>query len=438
MKRLILQQLSKWKHKKARKPLLIYGARQVGKSWVMEEFGKTQFPDFVYVNFERNERVCALFEKTLEPLVLLQGLEIETHKKISPDMLIIFDEIQVCPKAITALKYFCEDCPNYHIIAAGSLLGVAIHQGVSFPVGKVDALYMYPMTFLEFLEALGENQLCEIINNLQFDFIDLFHEKLTDYLRTYFYVGGMPEVVANYVSNKDFQKVRQLQKRILSDYKSDFSHHIPSEILDKANKLWESIPVQLAKENKKFIYKEVENRSARSIDYDSAIQWLKDSGLIYQVNRIKKPSLPISGYKEENIFKLFMLDVGLLAAKTSLDVRVLLEGSRIFTEFKGAMTEQFVLQEMSTKDDVEIGYWVNNKGDAEIDFVAQIGSIIVPIEVKAGINLQAKSLAFYNEKFKPEICVRTSLANYKQTENLYDLPLYMIESFERFCGILEL
>lgn len=430
MRRLILQQLLKWKQKENRKPLLIYGARQVGKSWIMEEFGKTQFPDFVYVNFERNDRICDLFEKTLEPSVLLQGLEIETHKKISPDMLVIFDEIQACPKAITALKYFCEDCPNYHIIAAGSLLGVAIHQGVSFPVGKVDAVHMHPMTFLEFLEAIGESKLCEVINNLQFDLIELFHEKLTDYLRTYFYVGGMPEVVASYVSDRDFQKVRQLQKRILSDYKSDFSHHIPNEILDKASKLWESIPVQLAKENKKFVYKEIDNRNARSKDYDPAIQWLKDSGLIHQVKRIKKPALPISGYKEENIFKLFMLDVGLLSAKTGLDVRVLLEGSRIFTEFKGAMTEQFVLQELSAKEDIEVGYWANNKGDAEVDFVAQIGSMIVPIEVKAGVNLQAKSLAFYNEKFKPEFCVRASLANYKQTDNLHDLPLYMLESLE--------
>ena len=402
----------------------------------MEEFGKTQFSDFVYVNFERNDRICDLFEKTLEPSMLLQGLEIETRKKISPATLVIFDEIQACPKAITALKYFCEDCPNYHIIAAGSLLGVAIHQGVSFPVGKVDALYMYPMTFIEFLEAVGENQLCDIINNRQLDLINLFHEKLTDYLRIYFYIGGMPEVVANYVHNKDFQKVRQLQRRILSDYKSDFSHHIPNEILDKANKLWESIPIQLAKENKKFVYREIDNRNARSKDYDPAIQWLKDSGLIYQVNRIKKPALPISGYKGENIFKLFMLDVGLLAAKTSLDVRVLLEGSRIFTEFKGAMTEQFILQELSAKEDIDVGYWANNNGDAEVDFVVQIGSMIVPIEVKAGTNLRAKSLAFYNEKFAPEICIRTSLANYKQTDNIYDLPLYMIGSLVAFCETL--
>lgn len=426
MRRLILEQLSKWKQKETRKPLLIYGARQVGKSWIMEEFGKTQFKDFIHFNFERNERICSLFENSLDPNVILRGLEIETRRKISADTLIIFDEIQACPRAITSLKYFYEDFPKYHIIGAGSLLGVALHQGLSFPVGKVDALHMYPMTFREFLEALGEDRLCETLDAHEIDLIRVFRDKLIEYLKTYFYVGGMPEVVASYAKEKDFQKVRQLQKRILSDYKSDFSHHIPKEILDKANKLWESIPVQLAKENKKFVYKEIDAKTSRSKDYDPAIQWLKDSGLIYQVHRIKKPALPISGYAEENIFKLFMLDVGLLSAKTSLDVRVLLKGSKIFTEFKGAMTEQFVLQELSAKEDIEIGYWANKNGDAEVDFVAQIGSKIVPIEVKAGENLRARSLVFYNEKYSPEICVRTSLADYKQTENLYDVPLYMI------------
>lgn len=398
----------------------------MGKSWIMEEFGKTQFKDFIHFNFERNERICSLFENSLDPNVILRGLEIETRRKISADTLIIFDEIQACPRAITSLKYFYEDFPKYHIIGAGSLLGVALHQGLSFPVGKVDALHMYPMTFREFLEALGEDRLCETLDAHEIDLIRVFRDKLIEYLKTYFYVGGMPEVVASYAKEKDFQKVRQLQKRILSDYKSDFSHHIPKEILDKANKLWESIPVQLAKENKKFVYKEIDAKTSRSKDYDPAIQWLKDSGLIYQVHRIKKPALPISGYAEENIFKLFMLDVGLLSAKTSLDVRVLLKGSKIFTEFKGAMTEQFVLQELSAKEDIEIGYWANKNGDAEVDFVAQIGSKIVPIEVKAGENLRARSLVFYNEKYSPEICVRTSLADYKQTENLYDVPLYMI------------
>ncbi len=432
MRRLILEQLSKWKQKEKRKPLLIYGARQVGKSWIMDEFGRTNFKDFVHLNFERNERICSLFENSLDPKVILRGLEIETRRKISADTLIIFDEIQACPRAITSLKYFCEDLPEYHVIGAGSLLGVALHQGLSFPVGKIDALHMYPMTFREFLEALGEDRLCETLDAREIDLIRVFRDKLIEYLKTYFYVGGMPEVVASYVKEKDFQKVRQLQKRILSDYKSDFSHHIPKEILDKANKLWESIPVQLAKENKKFVYKEIDAKTSRSKDYDPAIQWLKDSGLIYQVHRIKKPALPISGYVEENIFKLFMLDVGLLSAKTGLDVRVLLEGSKIFTEFKGAMTEQFVLQELSAKEDIEIGYWTNKNGNAEVDFVAQVDSKIVPIEVKAGENLRARSLAFYNEKYSPEICVRTSLADYKQTENLYDIPLYMVEGLSRW------
>lgn len=426
MKRLILQKLLEWKQKTKKKPLLIYGARQVGKSWIMEEFGKTQFKDFIRINFEKDDRICNLFRNSLDPRYILQGLEIEARRKISAETLIIFDEIQACPQAVTALKYFCEDLPEYHIIGAGSLLGVALHQGLSFPVGKVESLHMYPMTFQEFLDAIGENGLCEILNTHKLDLIRVFKEKLIEYLKVYFYVGGMPEVVSNYVKNRDFQEVRQLQKRILNDYKSDFSHHIPKEILDKVNKLWESIPVQLAKENKKFVYKEIAEKTSRSKDYDPAIQWLKDCGLIYQVARIKKPALPISGYVENNIFKLFMLDVGLLSARTGLDVRVLLEGSKIFTEFKGAMTEQFVLQELIANEDVEIGYWANKNGDAEIDFVVQIGCRIIPIEVKSGENLRAKSLAFYNEKYSPGICIRTSLSDFKKTENLYDIPLYMI------------
>lgn len=426
MKRLILQRLCDWKQKTFKKPLLIYGARQVGKSWIMEEFGKTCFKDYVHINFEKNDRICSLFNNSLDPKVILQGLEIETHKKISSETLIVFDEIQACPQAITSLKYFCEDLPAYSVIGAGSLLGVALHEGISFPVGKIDVLHMYPMTFLEFLDAIGENGLVEILNTRKFDLIRVFKEKLIEYIKSYLYIGGMPEVVASYVTNRDFQKVRQLQKRILSGYKSDFSHHIPKEILDKVNKLWESIPVQLAKENKKFVYKEVASKTSRSKDYEAAIQWLKDSGLIYQVLRIKKPALPISGYIEENIFKLFMLDVGLLTAKTNLDVRILLEGANIFTEFKGAMTEQFVLQELMANEDIEIGYWANKNGNAEVDFIIQICSKLIPVEVKAGENLRSRSLFFYNEKYSPELCIRTSLADYKKTENLYDIPLYMI------------
>ena len=433
MKRYALQNLIAWKNSKDRKPLLLYGARQVGKTWLMEEFGKTNFPDYVILNLEKNERIANVFQKTLEPQEILTAIEMETRQTISKDTLIILDEIQACPSAITSLKYFCEDLPEYHIIAAGSLLGVAIHSGVSFPVGKVESMYIYPMTFCEFLDAIGEERLCETINNRDFNLISVFKDKIVDYLKTYFYIGGMPEIVKNYVENKDFQQVREIQKRILNDYKEDFSHHIPVEIRPLVTKLWESVPRQLAKENKKFVYKEIDNDKARSKAYDPALEWLKDSGLVYQIARLSKPALPISAYKEYNIFKLFMLDIGLLSAKSNLDIRILLEGSRIFTEFKGAITEQYVLQELMAQQNVDIGYWGNLNGQAEVDFVLQMDSQVIPIEVKAGINLKAKSLSTYKEKFNPDILVRTSLADYKKSDNLFDIPLYMIEQLQRLC-----
>lgn len=433
MKRYALQQLKDWKENKQRKPLMIYGARQVGKTWLMTEFGKTEFPDFICINLEKNSRMAALFESTLDPSVLLRGMEMETHKKITPETLIILDEIQACPKAITSLKYFCEDFPDYHIVAAGSLLGVALHKGVSFPVGKVESLNMYPLTFCEFLDAIGEEQLCEAINARQFDILKAFKDKLTDYLKTYFYVGGMPEVVSDFVANRDYQKVRTIQNRILNDYKQDFSNHIPDNMRDKVTKLWDSVPQQLAKENKKFVYKDISGTNPRSKEYDPAVEWLKDSGLIYKICRVSKPSLPIEAYRQDNIFKLYVSDIGLLGAKSKMDVRVLLEGAQVFTEFKGAMTEQFVLQELKTNADIDMAYWANENGQAEIDFIVQTGTKIIPLEVKAGINLRAKSLSIYQEKFKPEKSVRTSLADYKQTGDLYDIPLYAIELFDKIC-----
>lgn len=309
MKRYALQNLVAWKNSKNRKPLLLYGARQVGKTWLMEEFGKTNFSDYVAINVEKNERIANVFNNTLNPQEIVTAIEMEARKKVTKDTLIIIDEIQACPRAITSLKYFCEDLPEYHVIAAGSLLGVAIHQGISFPVGKVESMYMYPMTFCEFLDALGEEKLCELINSSDFQMINLFKDKIITYLKTYFYVGGMPEVVKNYIENKDFQEVREIQNRILSDYKQDFSHHIPPTIRPQVTKLWDSIPRQLAKENKKFVYSEIENTKARVKEYDPALEWLKDSGLVYQIMRLSKPALPIKAYQEYNNFKLFLSDI---------------------------------------------------------------------------------------------------------------------------------
>lgn len=434
MKRLALQTLVNWKSKENRKPMIINGARQVGKTWLMEEFGKNYYKEILNINFERNSRIRTLFETDLDPNRLLLGLELEHGHKIDADnTLIIFDEIQAMPQAITSLKYFYEEMPQYHIIAAGSLLGVTLHSGISYPVGKVDSMELYPLNFMEFLYALGEEQLANQISENNLDMINVFKNKLLDYLKQYMYVGGMPEVVKNFANNKDFQEVRNIQNQIIKDYHNDFSKHIPKTILPKVLLVWDAIPAQLAKENKKFIYNQVTEKG-RAKDFEDAIAWLSDSGLIYKIHRLTKPYLPITGYIEENIFKLFLLDVGLLSAMSRLDRRILLEGDALFTEFKGAIAEQYVMQELKSIKDVELSYWGNDTGNAEVDFVLQCDSQVIPVEVKSGTNLKAKSLKTYMDKYEPKYAVRTSLADYKQTDNLYDIPLYMIENIKFFCG----
>lgn len=434
MRRFALQTLINWKNKQNRKPLIINGARQVGKTWLMEEFGKNHYKEVLNINFERNARIRTLFETDLDPNRLLLGLELEYgHKIDANNTLIIFDEIQAMPQAITSLKYFYEEMPQYHIIAAGSLLGVTLHSGVSYPVGKVDSMELYPLSFMEFLYALGEEQLANQILENNFDMITVFKDKLSDYLKQYMFIGGMPEVVKNFAEHKDFAEVRNNQNQILKDYRNDFSKHIPKNILTKVLLVWDAIPAQLSKENKKFAYNQVIEKG-RSKDFEDAITWLTDSGLIYKIHRLTKPYLPITGYVEENIFKLFLLDVGLLSAMSRLDRRILLEGDALFTEFKGAITEQYVMQELKSLNDVELSYWSNDTGNAEVDFVLQCASQVIPVEVKSGMNLKAKSLKTYIDKYKPKYAVRTSMADYKQTENLYDIPLYMIENIKRFCG----
>lgn len=433
MKRLALQYLIEWKDKKNRKPLLIHGARQVGKTWLMEKFGETCYKSTVYFNFEKNKRIRDLFEIDLAPNRLLLGLEVEAKGKIHPqDTLIIFDEIQACPQAITSLKYFYEDKPEYSIVAAGSLLGIALHQGVSYPVGKVDSMTLYPLNFTEYLHAIGEEKLCSLIQNKQYDLIKVFKDKLTGYLKQYFFIGGMPEVVYNFVQNKDFQEVRHLQKQILNAYQNDFSKHVPTAILPKLLLIWNSIPQQLSKENRKFIYNQVVS-NGRAKDFEDAIAWLQNSGLIYKIGRTNKPSLPLRSYVDIRIFKMFLLDIGLLSAMSALDVRVILEGDRLFTEFKGALTEQYVCQELQNISNLEMSYWGNDSGNAEVDFVVQCNSFIVPVEAKAAMNLKAKSLKTYIDKFNPPFAIRTSLADYNQTANLYDVPLFMIGNITEIC-----
>ncbi|MFA6990376.1 MAG: AAA family ATPase, partial [Candidatus Gastranaerophilaceae bacterium] len=427
MKRKAIQELIQWKSKKSHKPLIIRGARQVGKTWLMKEFGKTEYKQTAYINFDSNDRMLTLFSKDLNVERLVTGLEIEVGFKIDPkNTLIIFDEIQECPKAITSLKYFNENAPQYDILAGGSLLGVACHQGTGFPVGKVEFMDLYPLSLKEFSEALGEKQLLELIKKQDFQLIETFKDKYIDLLRQYCYIGGMPEVVQDFVDNKDFNAVRAKQKDILSAYERDFSKHIPVNTVAKIRLLWKSIPAQLTKENKKFIYGAVK-KGARAREFETALSWLCDCGLTYKVNKISKPGLPIAAYEDFDAFKLFMIDVGLLGALTNLDVKTLLEGNKIFEEFKGAIAEQYVLQQFKTIKNLPIFYWSNETSRSEIDFIIEIDSNIIPVEVKSSTNLKAKSLKNYIEKFEPEIAIRTSTADYKKTDNLYDIPLYLIE-----------
>ena len=427
MKRKLLNNLIEWKNDKNHKPLVLEGARQVGKTWLMKEFGRTQYKKVAYINFDRNEKMCKVFETDLDTNRLITAIELDVEFKITPeDTLIIFDEIQECPRAITSLKYFNEDAPQYDIIAAGSLLGVAHHFGTGFPVGKVEFLRLYPLSFTEFLDAMGKEQFVELIEKQDFEMIKLFNTKFEDLLKQYTYIGGMPEVVQNFVDNKDFKKVRTIQKRILSSYEKDFSKHIPANTVEKVRMLWNSVPTQLAKDNKKFIYNAIK-KGARAKEFETALTWLKDAGLIYQVYKITKPGLPIGAYEDLDSFKLFVLDVGLLGALVNLDAKTILDRYEIFQEFKGAMAEQYVLQQFKTIKDLPVYYWTNETSRSEVDFVIQRESKVIPVEVKAATNLKARSLKIYMEQFKPELAIRTSLADYKKTENLVDIPLYAIE-----------
>ena len=429
MKRQALQELIKWKCRVGRKPLLIQGARQVGKTWLMKEFGRAEYENTAYIWFEKNTRMSTLFSGDMDIDRILLGLEAEVQHKITPGKtLIIFDEIQACPNALTALKYFNENAPQYDIVAAGSLLGVFLHEGVSFPVGKVEFMNLYPMNYCEFLAAAGEERLCELLAKQDWEMVKVFKDKYIDYLRLYFYVGGMPEAVSRFVSNKDFKAVRKVQEDILVAYKEDFSNHVPKAQIQKVAKIWDSVPYQLARENKKFVYSEVQ-KGARANAYETVLEWLIKSGLIHRVSRVSKPAIPLKSYANSSgAFKLFMVDVGLLSAMCKVDVRALLEGDALFTEFKGALTEQFVCQELQTlMDDMDIAYWANdNPARAEIDFILQLGLQIIPLEVKSSTNLKAKSLSVYRGKFHPKTEVRTSLADYKKADNLYDIPLYAI------------
>ena len=425
-----IDDLIKWKNSNTRKPLILRGARQVGKTWLMKEFGKNYYEKCAYINFDDNSRMEELFSGDFDIDRIIQGLKIESNVNIEPEnTLIIFDEVQETPKALTALKYFYEKANQYHIIAAGSLLGVAMHEGTSFPVGKVDFLDLYPLSFYEFLQALGEEQLVELIQKNDFQLITVFADKLKQYLKQYFYIGGMPEVVASYIENKDFNEVRRKQEILLQAYEQDFSKHAPNSVVPRIRQLWNNIPTQLAKENKKFIYGLIKE-GARAREYELALSWLIDCGLVYQINRVNDCKVPLSAYQDFSAFKLYLLDVGLLCAMSKIDATTILEGNEIFVEFKGALTEQFVLTELKSNTTFPIFYWSAEKGMAELDYLVQIGRYNVPIEVKSSENLQAKSLKVFAQKYNTKINVRTSMSDYKVEDWLINIRLYLIGNIE--------
>ena len=428
MYRIAIEKLYKWKNSKRRKPLIIEGARQVGKTWLMKEFGKQAYADTVYINFDSNSRMADLFSADLDTDRLIMGLELYAGRKINPDnTLLIFDEVQEVPRALASLKYFYENAPQYHIVCAGSLLGIALHQGTSFPVGKVDFLKLYPLSFSEFLMATGNERFAELLKKQDYEMITSFKQTYIDALKHYYFVGGMPEAVQSFAESKDFNEVRAIQKRILAAYEQDFSKHAPNEIVPKIRMLWNSIPSQLARENKKFIYGLV-RECGRAREYETAIMWLSDCGLVHKVSRVNAAGIPLKAYEDLKAFKLFIVDVGLLGCMTGLRQRTLLDGDDLFVEFKGALTEQYVCQQLKTIEDLGVYYYTNDRGSCEIDFVVDTGEQIVPIEVKAETNLRAKSLKTYRERFEPELSVRTSMADYKKEDWLLNLPLYAIEN----------
>lgn len=393
----------------------------------MKEFGAHEYNQVVYINFDNNERMRNLFSGSLEIARLVMGLELYAGRKIDPaNTLLIFDEVQEAPKALSSLKYFNEDAPQYQIVCAGSLLGVALHQGTSFPVGKVEFLDLYPLSYFEFLMAMGKEQHVDLLKRCDFDMAAVFKQDYVDLLKHYYYVGRMPEAVQAFADNQDFNAVREIQQRILAAYEQDFSKHAPNEVVPRIRMLWNSIPAQLTKENKKFIYGLIKE-GARAKEYELAMLWLTDCGLVHKVHRITAPSLPLKAYEDLKAFKLFLVDVGLLSCAAVLRQDVLLDGNALFKEFKGALTEQYVLQQLKTMKGLNIYYWTADRRIAEVDFVVDNGNNVIPGEVKVEINLQSKSLKVYREKFQPRLSIRSSMADYKREDWLLNLPLWALE-----------
>ena len=423
MKRYAIEKLIAWKNARRRKPLIIKGARQVGKTWLIKHFGETQYPQIAYIDFFNNERMAMLFANDFDIPRLVEGLSAETRVNIKPhETLIVFDEVQEVPLALSSLKYFYENAPEYHIIAAGSLLGVSLHKGTSFPVGKVDFLELYPLSYCEFLEAIGESELAKLLIKQEFQMITTFKSKFIDYLRKYYFVGGMPESVGVYKDGRDYDAVRKVQNNILIAYRTDFSKHISKGLLAKVNAIWENIPRQLAREQKRFSPGVIKSGS-RLKDYEDALQWLLDAGLIYRVEQITVPQIPLKNYTA-GAFKIYLLDVGLLSCMAELEPKILLEGHAIFKEFKGSLTENYVCGELTIHGKKPY-YWTSER-TAEVDFIYKHEADVYPLEVKAEENLHSKSLRLYNAKYNPKLALRTSMCDYREDGWLTNVPLYAI------------
>jgi len=433
MKRLIYNDLLKWKVSSSRKPLILLGARQVGKTYILKEFGAKEFKNYVYINCHQNEFTNNLFHNLMTERIITEIERYYDVKIVSGETLVIFDEIQEAHNGIASLKYFCEDLPELHIVAAGSLLGISLRSNESYPVGKVETLKMFPMCFSEFLMAKGRMGLVEVLNNLEWNSMKSMNEDFTELLRQYYFTGGMPEVVQTFINTNDTTIVRKIQQEILDAYERDFAKHTKSQA-ENIRRIWNSIPSQLARENKKFIYGAI-SKGARASSYEEAIQWLVDAGLVYKVERVRDPSMPLKFYADSSAFKLFLLDCGLLACMSEANPNAMLLGTNAFIEFKGSFTENYVLQQLKAADCQSVYYYSKEKSTMEVDFIYQTLERIIPVEVKAEENVKSKSLSsfvnyeFQNRNFK---AVRFSMRPYIDQEWMENVPLYAAESFARY------
>lgn len=428
MERTLIEELHNWKDKSDRKPLILRGARQVGKTWLLKDFGKRFFKEVCYINFEQKDVLGAIFKGTLSPKRIIEQLSVYSGKKILPEnTLIIFDEVQEIPRALTSLKYFAEEAPEYAICCAGSLLGVALLEGTSFPVGKVEFLDLYPLSFREFLLANGEEMLLDYILKDGNRELAVFTERLTDYLKRYLVIGGMPSAILKWLDTHDFFEVDDVQKQLVAAYENDFSKHAPRQMIEKIRYVWDSIPSQLAKENRKFVYGLV-REGARAREYEDSLMWLSDAGEIIRTYNISKPDIPLKAYADLKSFKVFLLDVGLLRCLSGVSPKVILEGSRIFEEFKGALTEQYACQELQLHKRLQTNFYWTSSSSAEVDFLISDGMEVFPLECKAGLTMNAKSLKVYRQKYKPRLSLRTSLLPYSRNEEdgIVNIPLYML------------